>query len=169
MLVSGIIGLAQIYVFQHMKRFSLDDRKFGDAVLSRLDDADLKRLLKVGTWETLPVGTTLTEQGQPVDALIYVAMGKVEVVCDGEPVATMSTGRFVGEMTCMTGEPATATVRVSQEARVLRLPASEFRHFVTRQPVVRDHLEFAFARDLRRKMAEHAQTSVPRFGMERFS
>ena len=168
-IVISVIGLARLFLFRRLNRFSLDDRKFGDAVLSRLDDVDLKRLLRVGEWETLPVGTTLTEQGHPVDALVYLANGKAQVIRDGNPVAVMSTGRFVGEMTCMTGEPATATVRVTQEARVLKLPASEFRRFVTRQPVVRDHIEIAFARDLRRKLSEHMQTNVRRFDMKQFS
>ena len=108
-----------------------------------------------------------TFSGNP--ALVYLATGKAQVIRDGNPVALMSTGRFVGEMTCMTGQPATATVRVTQEARVLKLPASEFRRFVTRQPVVRDHIEIAFARDLRRKLSEHMQTNARRFDMKQFS
>lgn len=159
-IVISLIGLTRIWMFRNLNRFSLDDRKFGDAVLSRLDDVDLKRLLNVGEWETLPAGTILTEQGQPVDALVYLATGKAEVQRDGHAVATMSTARFIGEMTCMTGEPATATVRLVTEARLLKLPASAFRSFVTRQPVVRDHIELAFARDLRRKLAEHMHKNV---------
>lgn len=135
-------------------RFSLDDRKFGDAVLARMPDGELKRLLALGEWKTMPAGTVLTEEGKPVAALIYLALGKAEVFRSGESVATMSTGRFVGDMTCMTGEPATATVRLLTRTRLLKLPAQQYRDFVAKHPEVREHMQQALARDIGRKMTE---------------
>ena len=58
------------------RKFSLDDRKFGDAVLANLDDEDLQSLLEIGTWQTLPAGTVLTEQGKPVENLVFLSLGK---------------------------------------------------------------------------------------------
>ena len=150
----SLVGLARIFLFRHLQRFSLDDRKFGDAVLPDLDDTELKKLVKIGTWTTLPAGTILTRQGAPIDALVYMASGAAIVERNGKTIAQMGNARFIGEVTCMTGEAATATVRLSKEARVLRLPAAEFRRFVMRRQIVRDHLEKAFARDLRRKLGE---------------
>ncbi|MEM7212198.1 MAG: cyclic nucleotide-binding domain-containing protein [Pseudomonadota bacterium] len=150
----SLIGLARIFHFRNLHRFSLDDRKFGDAVLPELEDAELRALVKVGTWETLPAGTELTREGVPIEALIYLSSGAAEVERGGKVVAQMNNARFIGEVTCMTGDDATATVRLTRDARVLRLPSAEFRSFIMRRRVVRDHLEKAFARDLRRKLSE---------------
>lgn len=150
----SLVGLARIFLFRHMHRFSLDDRKFADAVLPDLEDTELRRLLKVGAWETLPAGTVLTREGAPIEALVYLASGAAEVERGGKFVALMGNARFVGEVTCMTGDAATATVRLTRDARILRLPVRRFRTFVRGRQIVRDHLEVAFARDLRRKLAD---------------
>ena len=39
----SLIGLSRLYLFRCMHRFSLDDRKFGDAALPEIDDQDLHR------------------------------------------------------------------------------------------------------------------------------
>ena len=150
----SMVGLTRIYLFRYMHRFSLDDRKFGDAALPELDDLELQRFLKVGHWQTLPAGTILTVQNNPINALVYLASGEAEVERDGEIIATMNQARFIGEVTCMTGDGATATVRLTQESRILKMPVAEFRRFILRRPVIREHLEVAFARDLRRKLSE---------------
>lgn len=150
----SLIGLTRLYLFRYMHRFSLDDRKFGDAALPELDDQELRRFLKIGHWQTLPTGTILTVQNKPINALVYLASGEAEVERGGEIIATMNQARFIGEVTCMTGDGATATVRLTQESRVLKMPVAEFRRFILRSPVIREHLEVAFARDLRRKLSE---------------
>lgn len=150
----SLVGLTRIYLFRYMHRFSLEDRKFGDAVVPTLDDQELRQLLKVGRWETLPAGTTLTEQGQPIEALVYIASGGADVERGGRVMARMRHARFIGEITCMTGVGATATTRLIRDSRVLRIPVAEFRHLMRRRPVIREHLEFAFAHDMRRKLAD---------------
>lgn len=156
----SLIGLSRLYLFRCMHRFSLDDRKFGDAALPEIDDQDLHRLLKVGRWETLAAGTILTRQHQPIEALVYLASGAAVVERDGEIIATLNHARFIGEITCMTGDGATATVRLCQDSRVLKLPVAEFRRFILRRPVIREHLEIAFARDLRRKLSDRIRLEL---------
>ena len=156
----SLIGLTRIYLFRYLHRFSLEDRKFGDAVVPTLDDQELRHLLKIGTWETLPAGTTLTEQGQPIEALVYIASGGADVERGGKVVARMAHAQFIGEITCMTGVGATATTKLVRDSRVLRIPVTEFRHLMRRRTIIREHLEFAFAHDMRRKLSDRFHLDV---------
>jgi Cyclic nucleotide-binding domain len=68
------------------------------------------RLLKIGAWRELDGGALLAVQGQPVPELLLIASGTVKVVVGTEIVALQQAGSFVGEMSFVSGENASATV-----------------------------------------------------------
>lgn len=106
----------------------------------------------------IPSGTEILVQGGPAQGLFLVLDGDVEVCqrdgSGGEQViATRSQGECFGEMSLISGEPCTATVRTKADTRFLFVEPRDFRHLLARFPAVAQ----ALARLLARRLASTSQ------------
>ena len=74
--------------------------------------------------------------------MFVVLSGRVRVVLEpsGQEVATIPAGGFFGEMSMLTGEPRTATVRAIDDASVLEISAAHFRNLALANPALLDHV-----------------------------
>ena len=98
-------------------------------------------LLDIGLWGKAEPGTVFTHQGRPVNHLIYLASGRADVMVDDKLVARCDAGAMIGEVTYLTGEPASATVRAADPVLCLRFDAATLRGFLSRNPDIRAILE----------------------------
>ncbi len=94
----------------------------------------------------VPAGAVLVDQGQANASLWLVVDGEVEVHrAEGgaEPVlvARLGTGAVFGEITLLTGQPATATVRSAREGRLDVLSAEAFAVLRAAYPEIAVRLE----------------------------
>ena len=80
------------------------------AMFPELTAVQFNRFLKIGNWREIEGGTLLAEKGQAVPELLLIASGTVKVTVGADIVAMQQAGSFVGEMSYMTGEAASATV-----------------------------------------------------------
>lgn len=119
-----------------------------------LSKGEARTLLDAGTWASLEKGAILTVQGERVDHLIYIAEGTAEVLHGGSVVAHCTPGTFVGEMTVVTGSPATATVRAPQQMIVWQIKAEALRSILGRADDTAREIEAAFARNYREKLVQ---------------
>ena len=79
----------------------------------------LKRLLEFSTIRQVPAGETLTTEGEPVAELMFITSGVATIERAGVVVAACGTGDYVGEMSFLTGKPASATARAIKPMRVI--------------------------------------------------
>ncbi|HRD76520.1 MAG TPA: cyclic nucleotide-binding domain-containing protein [Hyphomicrobiaceae bacterium] len=118
------INLFQLYLI-FKDRFSLKLAEAEGAVVRRafggLDDAQLARLLRAGSWSSFEPGTELTTAASPVNALSLIQSGRAEVIVDGHTIACLRPGDFIGEIAFLTGVNATATVKATEPLRALVL------------------------------------------------
>jgi hypothetical protein len=76
------------------------------------------------TFEAAPGDTIISEGGRP-NALLLIADGAARVEVRGREVAILGPGSLVGEMSFVSGDPASATVVVTERARVARVPSAD--------------------------------------------
>ena len=81
-------------------------------------------------------GERIVRQGDPGRSMFVVLEGQVRIVLEpsGQEVATTSAGGFFGEMSMLTGDPRTATVRAIGDARLLEVDAERFRELAVQHP-----------------------------------
>ncbi len=96
-------------------------------------------LERQGTWDA-PVGTLVIEEGQPGDEFYVILQGQVEIVrALGSPEETnlgmRQPGEFIGEIGLLNqGKPRTATARVMEAARLLRVKYTDFSELLKIHP-----------------------------------
>lgn len=77
-----------------------------------------KSLAKLGKHLTWKAGATPIEQGSKGAAFFLILDGSVEVVKDGNPVARLGAGDFVGEIALLKNQPRNATVNALGDTSV---------------------------------------------------
>ena len=155
----SLVGIVRMYVVQSRLSFSDNELLFIGDVLAGLPRHRARTLLDTGLWMTAKPGTVLTQQGQPVDDLCYLASGEAQVIVDGKAIATTTTGAVIGEVTYRTGGPATATVQVTEPMQLLRFNADKLRAFVQKNEDIAAILEQNMANHLRSKLVSMSETA----------
>lgn len=91
-------------------------------------------------------GEVIVREGEPGSSMFVVDRGEVAVVVSGgREVARIKDGGYFGEMSLLTGDPRTATVRAVTDCAVLEISADTFRAYVTSHPEVIEQLAAAAA------------------------
>ncbi|MGE3888161.1 MAG: cyclic nucleotide-binding domain-containing protein [Vicinamibacterales bacterium] len=87
-------------------------------------------------------GEAIVRQGEQGSSMFVVVEGTVKVVLEpsGQEVATIAAGGFFGEMSMLTGEPRTATVRAVDEVQVLEVAAPDIRALAEATPGLLEHI-----------------------------
>jgi CRP-like cAMP-binding protein len=90
-----------------------------------------------------PEGTELVRQGEFAYEFFVLEDGTAEVVRDGEHVADLGPGDFLGEMGIVGKAVRNATVRTTTPARVIVMTEQAFRSMRALNPEVADRIEAA--------------------------
>ena len=114
----------------------------GGPFLSRLKPELIEEIVDLSTLETYAEPTVIISAGQEGRALYVVAEGGVEVLRESEEgrevvLAAFGKGECLGEMSLLTGQPASATVRTRGEGTtVLAIPRPAFEELLARRPTL---------------------------------
>src|SRR5690606_22597858 len=106
------------------------------------------RLLKLADWQVREPGDVLMEQDQERPNLTFIASGAASIERDQALVGVCGPGDFLGEMSFLTGRPASATVRVANETRCCTFDVAALKALLDRNPGLRQALEEGFNRNL---------------------
>ena len=110
-------------------------------LFAQLDD-QARHALSVSAAEHLfAAGETIVRQGAAGDSMFVVLRGRVRVQLEptGQEVAVIPSGGFFGEMSMLTGEARTATVKAIEDVTALEISAADFRALAETNPALLEH------------------------------
>ena len=107
-----------------------------------LDRDSRHALAKASQHHLFAGGESIVKQDAAGDSMFVVLKGRVRVVLEpsGQEVAMIPAGGFFGEMSMLTGDPRTATVRAVDDATVLEVSAAQFRALAVANPTLLEHV-----------------------------
>lgn len=155
MAVMGAVNVIQLLVLTFGRRgvrFSPEEAALAASALPRMDRPSLRGLLDQGLWIAARAGETLIRENEPTPHLFYLSEGEAAIASGGREVAVCPAGHFLGEITILSGAPATATVTLTTPARVWCVSTDALRRFLSANPEVRPVLEAAFVGDMAEKL-----------------
>lgn len=110
----GLANLISIFLILKEKtrfRMSLEEELLYRA-FDRMPPGQFRRLMSVAEFRTATTETVLTTKGTHPDELYYVIYGDIRID-KGARLLQYPAGSFIGELAMVTGEPASATVRLT--------------------------------------------------------
>ncbi len=150
--IVNVVQLAIIWYYEYQHRFTDEENHFASSMPIGVDRGAIKRLLELSDLVPAAVGETLTTEGAPVTNLIYVADGIIKIEHGGRLVAICSPGDYVGELSFLTGNAATATATVVKPARLLSFNQTRLAAAIETDAELRRTLESALNRNLAGKL-----------------
>ena len=114
----------------------------GTDLFGLLADAERDLLVAGAPMLTFGAGEAIVRQGDEGRSAYVVCRGRVRVSLDtgDTELAVLETGAYFGEMSLLTGEPRTATVRAIVDCEVLEVTDDQFRRFVMQRPSMVDRI-----------------------------
>jgi NTE family protein len=107
-------------------------------LLGTLTRDDLLSLDPLPEWVHLKAGEILIKQGDEGSDYFLLVNGRLRVFIENNSRVVFSTfiypGEGIGEMSLITGEPRSATVRAKVDSRLIRFSAETFRNLMMRRP-----------------------------------
>ncbi len=156
------VNLFQIAAFlQERKEIVLSDKErwLYESLFSNFSTGDFKRLLKIAVWHHLNPGETLTRQGQELEHVYLLYTGSGDVLLNNEKVASIERGDFIGEMSFLTGDSASATIIVNSECEYLTWSRERLESLSRKRPTLMAALQNAMGRHLSQKLIRSNQTN----------
>ena len=120
----------------------------------------LAALSKASDDRLFAAGEAIVRQNAEGDSMFVILSGEAAVVLEpsGQQVAVIPAGGFFGEMSMLTGDRRTATVKAVGDVNVLEIEASDFRELAVANPGLLDHVSTVVA--ARRTGLDDARAAV---------
>lgn len=140
MLVS--LSLLVRYVLaEQSAKFSDEENALRDTFMPDLNRAAARHLMDRGNWINGKAGETLINEDEAISHLFYLSTGSADVMLKGKSIARCIAGQLIGDVTALSGEPASGTVKLSEDSRFWCISAPQLRQYLTLHPNVRAAIE----------------------------
>ena len=140
------------------ERFSVkltaEERDLYAATFANLSPVEFAKLVAAGKWQTLEYGRVITEQGKPVENVMLVHQGMAAVHVNGSLARYVAPNEFIGEVSFLTSDKASATVTATEPMRVLAWPHKTLQKFLNTHLTVRFAFRAIMSEDLAKKLKE---------------
>lgn len=161
--IVNVVQLLIIWYYEYHHRFDAEHQHFADSMPVTVDRSAIKRLLDLADLERFEPGHVLTTEGERVTRLVYIADGIVKVEHADRVVAICGPGDYIGELSFLSGNPATATATVVKPTRVLVFDQARLTTAVGNDAQLRRTLESALNKNLAGKLMR-ANDPAPEHG-----
>ena len=130
----NVYHIGVIYNEKQAVKMDEKDEELYQTLFKEMTPVEYLKISRAAEWVTLKSGQRIITQGMPVPDLYLIYNGTVDVLVDGEEVAHLRDGEFVGEMSFLTEKVATATCKVKYDAQCLVWKQREFKELLKRNP-----------------------------------
>jgi hypothetical protein len=150
-----VINAVQVVILIRERRnavFNEEEKELHESLFKHFSSVQFKGMLKQATWVDAQPGEMLTEQGKPVVRLVLVVSGLASVDVDGTIVAYCKRHDFIGEMSFVSGEPATATVKTMIPTRFLMWTQDDLHKLLEHDDAIRVAMQTVLTKNLVSKL-----------------
>ena len=150
----NIIQLTILWYYARRHRFSEDEQRFASIMPATIDRGTVRRLLRLAKLRYADEGQQLTHEGRPVTELVFIADGVMQIEQGGRIIAVCGPGDFVGEMSFVTGAPASATAIAAKPMRYLAFDQVRLRASIEADADLRQALDASLNHNLVGKLTK---------------
>ncbi|HEY0547485.1 MAG TPA: cyclic nucleotide-binding domain-containing protein [Pyrinomonadaceae bacterium] len=156
-----IINLVQIAIIMKERRevsFTEEEKELYETLFKNFAPFEFMKLLRIGEWSEAQKDEVLAIEQKELADLMLIYNGLVKVEAEGETLAELKDGSFIGEMSFITGGAATATVKAVAPTRYLSWSKADLRQLFQRNPSMRFAMQTVISTDLTKKLMRRPHT-----------
>ncbi len=132
---------------------SADQERLRLLVFQDLSPREAHHLLSKAEWKSFSEGDVIIRAGVISEELVVLYRGHAGVRIDGDEIATLRDGQFIGEISYLTGGPTTADVVALTETVTAVWRRNDLQELFQRSPVVGQKLQNTLGQDMARKLS----------------
>ena len=114
-----------------------DEQQLCQIAFRTLTPREMKKILKLSSWEDADSGECFISKDEPLERLILIYSGKADVELDGNKVGELHAGQFIGELSYFTDEVAAANVIATEATRYVSWPREQLKSFLDKNSDLR--------------------------------
>jgi CRP-like cAMP-binding protein len=149
----NVVQIGHLLMERRPVHMTEPEQRLYRAAFRSLTPREFVRLTKLGRWEEATSADCIVEQGTLLNTIMIILSGKVAVKVDGRTVATLEEGRFIGEMSYLTGGPTSARVEAMVPTKYITWQKNRLDEFLNKNTEMRAALQLVIGRDLVAKLA----------------
>lgn len=152
-----VINLYQLHLLwkdQQAELFHGEQAWLYKHVFPLLSPGEFKRLLKLGSWQTVAAQEQVLQKDAEVDQLRFVVAGRLDALWGSTVLNSVPAGGLVGEISYLTGKAATADVVAGLETRLFNLSHSALNKLKLDRPELHNKVLYILSREVIEKLAK---------------
>lgn len=153
-----LINIVQIVILILARRpvkMSEEETELYELTFRSLKPRDFLKLLKIAVRKEAQAGESIVVQGEHVGGVLLLTAGHTQVDVDGRRLSAATPGQFVGEMSYLTEDIASAQVTATRATRYLFWPVESLNEFFSNNPDLSSSFLAILGVDLVLKVQEH--------------
>jgi len=157
-----LVNVVQIGLSVHERasvKFTEEEKDLFLTLFQTFSPVEFMKIMRIAKWENWEAGSVLTREGQPVEKLMLIYNGVVENVVRGKMVSSVKDGRFVAEMSFISGSLASATTTTAKRSRMVCWNRDELKALLARNPTLRFGFQAVLTNDLHKKLQREGATT----------
>ena len=146
----NLFWVARLLLERRSVQLTEDEQRLRQFCFPLLNPADVAKLCRMGTWEHIEAGTCLVQHDRTLARLSVILSGKADVRLDGEKVAELGDGQFVGQIAYITDEKAPVSIIAQGSMHIISWSRVKLETFFKERPDVELQLGHSLGADLTR-------------------
>ncbi len=127
-------------------------------VFKTMKPRDMLELSHCGSWRDLQPNEIMVRQNEFTNNLSVIIQGSAAIIIDEEAIAQIGEGDFVGEMSFITGQSASADVKASTPIKYLTWNRKDLEAIYLKKPKLRDVMQSVLGINMAEKLRRTSQT-----------
>jgi hypothetical protein len=154
LLVINVVQMLLLLRARNAETWSDEERYLQSTAFRSLPNVVFKKLMDIAEWQTISKNDIVIAESDEVECLMLIFDGTAAVHLDDKPITYLRENSFIGEMSFLTGNPASATVRASTAMRLLRWRKVDLYDLMAKEPDLKNGLQTLFSYDLAGKLSK---------------
>ncbi|WP_166831497.1 cyclic nucleotide-binding domain-containing protein [Thalassoroseus pseudoceratinae] len=135
---------------------SADQERLRQLVFQDLSPREAHHLLSKAEWKSFTPSDVIIQAGVISEELVVLFHGHAAVEIDGNEIAALRDGQFVGEISYLTGGPTTADVVAVTEVVTAVWRRDDLQALFQRSPAIGQKLQNTLGQDMARKLSSQS-------------
>ena len=151
-IATNLWWVSVLYYEKLTLNLGVHEKRMLEITFSKMNPIHFKKLVRLGVSKVVHENTSLIKENTHINELMLITKGLVQITRNEKVLAYLKDGRFVGEMSFMSGETTTANVVTLEETEMIVWDKKVLTEFLRKNENIKKELNDVFSEDLIKKL-----------------